>query len=312
MTHLPEAILAAPAEATSSARHLPFRLRRLVSCVRFDEVLVLQGAPLLGAAFSMGRLTVEGLAALSIFAAGSCLLVAHIFVLNDWSGMQADLRDPHRASTVFSARGIGRPEVRRLWTALLALSLLLLAPYGPEPLFIALLIAALSGLYSAARPPLKGMPLWSSALHLLGGFLHFLLGYSAFRGVDGRGVAIGCCMGLIFAAGHLTQEVRDAESDLRNGIRTNAVAFGKARTLAAGLLLFATADLLLLGLAVSRTVPRLAVLAAALFPLHAYWSFQALREGLTFLAVRSLQLRYRVLYASIGALWAFDALFTGR
>ena len=177
--------------------------------------MVLQGAPLLGAVLAMGRLTVAGVAALVMFAGASCLLVAHVFVLNDWSGMQADLRDPHRANTAFATRRVGRRELRNLSLALLALSLLLLVPYGRWTLSIALLIAGLSALYSAPRPQMKGLPIFSSALHLLGGFLHFLLGYSAFRPVDGRGVAIGCCVGLIFTAGHLTHEVRDAVGSSR-------------------------------------------------------------------------------------------------
>jgi hypothetical protein len=71
---------------------------------------------------------------LLVFAAGSCCLVAHVFVLNDWSGMSSDLRDPNRATDVFMARGIGRAEIGYLWVALLAASVLLLSQLGsPTP-----------------------------------------------------------------------------------------------------------------------------------------------------------------------------------
>ena len=59
---------------------------------------------------------------------------------------------------------------------------------------------------------------------------------------------------------------------------------------------------LLIVLAARGTVPHDLVLVAVLYPLHLYWSLRAMREGLTFQSVRRLQLRYRVLYAAIGAI----------
>ena len=290
-------------ETTTAARLGTVRwAARLLSCIRFDEVLVLQGSPLLGALFSIGKLTTEKAADLALLAAGSCLLVSHILVLNDWSGTSADLRDPNRTTGVFLTKGIGRTEIGYLWMVLLALSLLLLSPFGWRTLIIALAIAALSALYSAPAFHMKGVPLLSSALHLAGGILHFLLGYSLFSPVDGRGLEIACFFALTFVAGHLTHETRDREGDLLNGIRTNAVTFGRARSFAAGLILFTIADVLMVALAVRGAVPRGLVLVGALYPVHLYWSVQALRAGLTFESIRRLQVRYRALYAIIGLL----------
>jgi 4-hydroxybenzoate polyprenyltransferase len=279
-------------------------LRRLLSCIRFDEVLVLQGPPLLGALFSIGRLTAEKAVALPLFAAGGCCLLAHVFVINDWSGMTADLQDPNRTSGVFMARGIRRAAVGWLWMALLALSLLLLSPFGLRTVGIALAIAGLSALYSAPASHVKGVPLLNSALHFIGGVLHFLLGYSLFSAIDVRGLEIGSFFALVFVAGHLTHEARDRESDLRNGIRTNAVTFGTARSFAAGLVLFTCADVLLVVLAFHGVVPRALLLVAALYPMHLYWSLRALRAGLTFESIRRLQVRYRALYAVLGLIMA--------
>jgi 4-hydroxybenzoate polyprenyltransferase len=299
---------AAP-EATMTGRPGTARLfPRLLSCIRLDEVVVLQGAPLLGAVFSIGRLTIEGVVTLLVFAAGSCFLVAHVFVLNDWSGMSSDLRDPNRATDVFMTRGIGRAEIGYLSVALLAVSLLLLSQFGSLTLAIASMTAGLSALYSAPGFQLKGVPLLNSALHLVGGMLHFLLGYSVFRIVDARSLEIGCFFALAFSGGHLTHEVRDFDGDRRNGITTNAVTFGKAQSFAAGLALFTAADLLLVVLAARGTVPRELILVAALYPLHLYWSRRALHAGLTFESVRRLQVRYRALYAIIGLMMMVTVL----
>jgi len=263
----------------------------LLSCIRLDEVLVLQGAPLFGALFSMGTLAGAKCLKLLVFATASSCLVAHVFVLNDLCGASTDLRDPNRAGRVFTAKGIGRNEIFCLCALLLALSLLLLVPFGPAPLLIALALAVLSALYSVPRFSMKGVPLLSSVLHLLAGLLHFLLGYSLFRAADWRGIEIGSFFALTFVAGHLTQEARDHESDFHNGIRTNAVRFGPAQCFAAAFLLFTVADVLLFVLAQRGVVPRILVLAAGFYPLHLWWTLQTVFAGLTFENVRRLQVR---------------------
>ncbi len=271
---------------------------------------MLQGAPLLGALFAIGKFTLPGVVDLGILAIASCLLVAHVFVLNDWSGMSADLQDPNRASSVFVCKGIGRTEVAYLWITLLALGLVLFAMLGAQPLIIAVSVSIASALYSAPFSHAKGIPLLSSFLHLIGGILHFLLGYSVFHAVDGRGLLIGCFFGLTFMAGHLTHEARDREGDMVNGIRTNAVTFGAFGSFICSLALFTCADVLLVVLAYRGIVPPVLLMVAALYPLHLYWSLRVLSTGLAFESIRVLQLRYRALYAAIGFVMALALLLS--
>src|SRR5258705_5179121 len=101
-----------PPEQPSPAVRGLRSLSCLLSCIRFDEVLVLQGSPLLGAVFSIGRLSAERVVDLAVFAAGSFFLSAHVFALNDWSGMGADSRDTNRATGAFMINGIGHTEIR--------------------------------------------------------------------------------------------------------------------------------------------------------------------------------------------------------
>jgi len=273
---------------------------RYLSCLRLPEILVLQGSPLLGAAFAIRRLAAENLWALAIPVAANVLLVAHIFMLNDWSGLTADLADPNKAAGVFTARGVGRKEIGVLTAGLLALSLLLFSLLGPITLGLSLAIAALSALYSLPRFHWKGRPLLNSAAHLAGGALHFLLGYSLGNAIDGRGLALATFFALTFAAGHLTQEIRDHQGDALNAIRTNAVIFGQRRTFAASLVLFTLAHALLLLLALRGTLPRPLAALALLYPLHLRWSLKTLAEGLNYASIRRLQARYRALYAIVG------------
>lgn len=266
---------------------------RWLAAIRLDEVLVLQGAPFLGVAFALASGASASPPSLLAFGLASCALVAHVFALNDWSEMEpAPRRGP-----------LDRRETRGLSVALLLLGLSLFAAIGPLPLLLACAIALLSALYSAPPSRAKGTPVVASMLHVAGGAVHFLLGYSLLGTFDLRGLLLALFFGLTFAAGHLTQEVRDRDVDLGNGIRTNAVAFGKVPAFLAGVALFTVADAFLCLLAFRGLAPRaIAFGTLALYPLHVAWSAQALASGLREEHVRRLQWRYRARYAAIGVL----------
>lgn len=283
-------------EAVRPAASLP----RLLSCIRFEEVCVLQGAPLLGACFSIGGFTVANLLTVAALVAGNICLIAHVFVLNDWAGIEGDQNDPHRAARTFLTKGAGRTEVSYLALGLLALALASFSLVSATAFVLALAIAALSALYSLPAVNGKGLPGFNSALHLLGGAVHFLLGYTAFSPISWHGIAIGCYFGLVFTAGHLTHEARDHDSDRLNGIRTNTVAYGRKQGVWASLALFALAYGLLTGLALSGIVPTLLASAALLFPLQLLASVRALRSNLSFEGLRRVQDCYRRIHAVIG------------
>ena len=94
---------------------------RYLSCLRPQEILVLQGSPLLGAAFAIRHPSAENVGSLAILIVANVCLVAHIFMLNDWSGLTTDLTDPNKTASVFTARGVGREEIGGLAASLLAL-----------------------------------------------------------------------------------------------------------------------------------------------------------------------------------------------
>jgi 4-hydroxybenzoate polyprenyltransferase len=272
-----------------------------LACVRYPEVLILQGSPLLGLAFSDRRFSPGMLGVSATFAVASFLLVAHIFSFNDWANVALDSSDPNKSTRVFSTKGITPRGVLGLSLGLLAGSLLLFAFLPRRTFVLAVAIAALGILYSHPSVNAKGIPVVSSLPHLIGGTLHFLLGYSVFSSIDRRGILIALFFALTFTAGHLNQEVRDHDGDRPNGVRTNAVAFGKRATFLGGLVVFtlAYADLLLL--ACSGIVPAVVgVLPLALYPLHIFWSVGTLRHELTFESVSRFQRRYRALYAVMG------------
>jgi 4-hydroxybenzoate polyprenyltransferase len=290
-----------PTSSGTSVRAALGRIGAYAAWIRYRDILALQGPPLLGAVFAMTEVTAERLAALLVLGLANVLLVAHIFVLNDWAGVDADLNDANRRAGTFAILGLSHRGVRQLWLALGVASLTLFGLLGLRPLALAVTIVLLSALYSWPRLPAKGVPILSSALHFGGGILHFLLGVSLFGAIHGPALGLAFLCGLAFTAGHLNQEVRDFEADRDSRIRTNAVTFGKRRTFIAGLALFSATYAQLLVLAAYGVIPSSLAILACLYLPHLYWSRKTLAEGLSFASLCRFQARYRALYAVIGA-----------
>jgi 4-hydroxybenzoate polyprenyltransferase len=276
------------------------RVLRYFALNRALEVFALQASPILGCFLGGYSIERRGVIPLGLLLFGSCALTAHIFVFNDWAGFESDLRDPLRAPLVFSRQDIRRREVACAAIALLVFAIFAFAAVSEQALFFGAAIAALGFLYSGSPVLGKNTPIASSVNHLVGGTLHFLLGYTLAHALDANGLWIGLFFGLVFAAGHLNQEVRDYEGDLLNGIRTNAVVFGRRRTFLASLFTFTAAYAMLTGLAAFGILPRLLVWSPAAWLMHLTWSVQALRRGLGFETAVWMQRRYRWLFALAG------------
>jgi len=283
----------------SPFRHYARVIQHFAS-TRALEVLALQASPILGCVIGGFSLERSGLIRPGLLLLGSLTLTAHVFVFNDWAGHSSDIRDPRRAIFVFARRGITSSQVARVATALLIFANVVFAAVSGPAMLLGAAIAALSLLYSCSASFGKSTPIVASIDHLLGGALHFLLGYTLSRPLDASGLVISLFFGLVFAGGHLNQEVRDYEGDLLNGIRTSAVVFGCRRTFLASLFTFTTAYAILAGLAALGILPRLLLWSTILWPLHVAWSLRALQRGLGFETALWMQRRYRLLFACIG------------
>jgi 4-hydroxybenzoate polyprenyltransferase len=276
------------------------RITKYFVATRAPEVLALQASPFLGIA--LGGLPFEwfGILRLCLLLAGSLALTAHIFVFNDWVGYQSDSRDLRRSGLVFTQHGINRSEVLRVVIALLGMAIVALAAVGNVALLIGSAIAILSVLYSCSTFFGKQTPVMGTFNHLLGGSLHFLLGYTLVHTLDTRGLALSLFFGLVFAGGHLNQEIRDYEGDLLNGICTNAVVFGCRHTFVASAATFSAAYAIIIGLAGLGMLPAFLLLSGIGWILHMAWTLQAYQRGLGFETTRWLQRRYRIAFALIG------------
>jgi 4-hydroxybenzoate polyprenyltransferase len=269
------------------------RILALLRHIRFDEVFVLQGTPLMGALFSIGAITSEKLGVVLLFLVASILLVAHIFTLNDWADVAHGVKasDPQVPSRCLFWFSLG----------LLIASLILFALLNSRVLVLAIVIAVLGFFYSHPRLNAKGRPIASSLPHLIGGWFHFLLGYAVFSSIDRRGIFVALFFALTFAAGHLNHEVRHFDLDQERNARTNAVAFGRRATFIAGLVFFTCAYLCLFLLGFFAFVrPWFCFLALIFYALHLFWSLRALRSSLHSDLINRFKIQYRFAYAVIG------------
>jgi 4-hydroxybenzoate polyprenyltransferase len=276
------------------------RIMRHFVSTRATEVLALQASPILGIFLGGASLEGSSLIRLGLLLFGSLALTAHIFVFNDWVGYSGDIRDPQRAALVFTQQGISRTEVARVVIALLMFANAAFAAVSILAVILGAAIAILSLLYSCSSFFGKHTPVMGSINHLLGGALHFLLGYTLFHALDVSGIVISLFFGLVFAGGHLNHEVRDYEGDMLNGIRTNAVVFGCRRTFLASLCTFSAAYAIIVGLAALGILPRLLLVSVIVWLFHVAWSLQALQRGLGYETIVWMQRRYRLLFALIG------------
>ena len=69
------------------------KLLNYLRCIRYDEVLLLSGIPILGLSLTVaagGRFTVSRLL---LFGVAAFFLLAHTYVFNDWAGQTSEIAD---------------------------------------------------------------------------------------------------------------------------------------------------------------------------------------------------------------------------
>ena len=273
---------------------------RRFATARAVEVCALQASPLLGACLGSGGLHERELGRTALLLLGSLALTAHVFLANDWADHERDARDHRRPSARVDGYGIQRDKLGRIAIAVLLLANVLLASVGTWPVLFGDGIAVLSLLYSCSPRLGKSTPVAASLNHLVGGALHFLLGYSVAHAVGATGIAVSLFFGLVFAAGHLNQEVRDYEADRVNGVGTVAVSFGPRQAFMASVCLFTLAYALIVGLAAVGVLSKVVLLCAIAWLAQIRWSLEALRRGLGPDTALWMQRRYRLLFALVG------------
>jgi 4-hydroxybenzoate polyprenyltransferase len=278
------------------------KLRSFSSTIRYRDAFIFQSPAIAGMLMFFPNVSpTTGLQAL-LLAVGSFLLMAYIFVFNDWADFHSDrLVLPNNRHTLVDNKAITHREmlILAVFLALIGTLTVVLVLTTLIPIVVLIIIFGL--LYSLPIRGLqgKGIPVFSSFLHFAGILLTFLLGATMFAPIGMPAIMVGSYFGILITAGHLVQEVQDYNEDNFNHIQTNAVWFGQKPVFIVSFIMFGISFIVLYSLAQAGLTPGIIKYAVLLFPIYAVWAFRVYRSGLQSESVRDLRNRYRILFAGI-------------
>lgn len=204
-----------------------FNFRFFIKRIRWAEALLIFSFPVLAVFISLKNWADFDFGQFTLFCLATYLLIIHIYVFNDWAALKNEW-------------------LKKLSLILAVLSLSLYLKLSLTSFIMAAVIIFLSFVYSHPLIKIKAKPMTSSLLHAVGAILLFLLGYSLVNSPGLKGLLIAFYFALIICAGHLTQETIDIAEDKLSKIETNAIKFGKIKTLIASFILFNISFLYLL------------------------------------------------------------------
>lgn len=282
------------------------KIEDYLECMRWKEVLLMSGIPLLGSLFAISTINPSTLLKILMLGFVSFFLGTHVYLVNDWFGFPVNM---------LSVKNLHRPLVRREISArkgllliliLLFLSLLICVFLSLKTLLVGVLISINWFVYSRLRISLRAVHLSSFLGHLIGGILLFLLGYSAFHNIDLRSILISIYFSLVLIGGHLNHEVKDYDVDLKAKIITSAVKFGKRKVFFLSFIFFSLSSLYFYLLSLRHIVsPKLGIIALIIYPFYFYFFYSTLRKGISFENICRFRQNYRLLFGIMGFFMGF-------
>jgi len=269
--------------------------------IRWFEIGIRMGAPLLGALFAMGSVDTAVLGELGIGLLAYFFLWAHIYLFNELAGMRFDKYDEYKANTPLLSGQVSYRGICGMSAGFLLASVALYFYISPALVMVALVDVLLGFVYVHPRLLLKDKPLVSFLFLFLVSFNDFLLGWLLFSKLSLRGVSIAVYFGLLGIAGQHYHEVKDYTADKNAGIRTNAVRYGKKRIFLLGFGFYTLACVYLGLLALWEVVPPLVGCVPWItYPIYILIFHRCLIAGMDSLEMHKFVKRYRVLYIIMG------------
>ncbi len=217
-------------------------LRKTLRIFRLIDAAIFTAIPALGIFLAMQHVQIQHIDYLKLllYIFAVYLLAMHVFLINDWADYYHDKNDVDKIRHQGFSKGSSVRTLLILAICTGFFSLALLLYFSAEAFLTGIALFMLSLLYSTSSFYLHGkaVPVLSSLLHLSGGLLAFILGY-LFYGQYYSGILfVGLMFGVFLSAGHLFQEIQDAQGDKANKIPTIANTLGKRVSAMLGLGLF--------------------------------------------------------------------------
>lgn len=277
------------------------KLKYYIESIRWFEIAVRIGGPVVAILIALPEINVANgfkiVHALVAFFFGW----AHGYTLNEWGGYAFDKHDPSRATTPLLSGKISPKEMLTLSIACALICILLYALLDLRLLTIVFLDILIGILYDHPKISLKNVPLASFFILFIVSINDVLLGWFVFSSEFSKGFFLGIYFGLLGLAGINYHEAGDYDSDKKAGITTNAVRFGKKKSIILGFTFYTISCVYFILLILFKIIPKnLYPILLITYPIYIFIFYRCLTSNMSSSAVHLFIKRYRILYGFIG------------
>ncbi len=197
--------------------------------IRLDSVIFFLGYPLLGALFTLPDFSLASILKLVIFGILNFLFLIQVFMFNDWGDFRLNPTEPEQRShqALKYPHLVGEKEILIFCLILLIISLSGVFFLSLRSGMMMLLLVVISIFYSHPRLGFKKFLFLPELAHLLGGAGYFLAGWGVFDKWNLTAWFLAGFWGMILMAGNFANQIDHFEQELKIGLRTSAIYFGK-------------------------------------------------------------------------------------
>lgn len=196
-------------------------LVEILRATRMKEILLMTGFSFIGMLF----VPAEGLSMWNKLIPSSIAILFYVmavFFLNSYAGYEGDAQSKR-------LNHVSRVS-KQSYLTLTALSIIIfcLCAYMTSLQLLLVMSASIILWFAYYLKPiqLKSILFGGTVAHLLGGILHFHMGYTAFSPASTESVLVSVFFALILCSGHFNHEIMDAEDDRNSGHLTTTVRLG--------------------------------------------------------------------------------------
>jgi len=225
--------------------------------IRFYNVALFLGFPLLGALFSLEEITSSNFSRLMLFAIFNFLFLIYVFLYNDWGDAILNAEEP----SARQRQALKYPNLISERIVLgLCIGLALLSVLGVHYLsfisgILLMMVLIISYLYSNPKFTLKRYIFGPELAHFLGGAFYFLSGWVLFQPISDSAIHLSIFFGAVLTAGNFANQIEHFDQELNIRLKTSAICFGKRPVYRLSLWLFIFSSIYLLVLAWQELVP---------------------------------------------------------
>ncbi len=192
------------------------------SALRVKETILLTGFFLIGAVFSINKLSIADLFDLGIIATLAFSLNSSLYALNAFTGKG---EDKHNIRLIKLAKTPKRFYLNYFLSSLL-ITLIASCFFNVQFLWGIITLFILGIVYSMPILKLKNGPIGGTIVHFLYQIIAFNSSYAVFDSISWTSLLVSIYFALLFSAGHLHHQAIDYEADKSANLRTGAVKWG--------------------------------------------------------------------------------------